>query len=392
MKVLSAEKAANKARIRSAVIKHAPEAEPLLAAESVDVDALKPHVESYVAKVVDPAVAESLKSYVRARQRDFARGIKRLKALLKDFDPTKLDGAAGEKRLDARKAWIAARDEALRVIFDKSIYPDANHGKSGQPTVDEKVERVKLHWPKFDRLVQKDLAKFLSMSVDEAKERLARLQQPMAMLDEVKPVLAARSLTDVSLAPAPVPALYEVLLCHRAGDVQGASNREGELSAWGQELLRRLQDEGVRAYNQAMGKKNPHKYGKQPIADEVSQVKITNDYRIMMGRTALEIDPRLVDSARGHSHDMTARGFFAHDSPVPGKRTPFVRMAKAGYPAAGGENIAMGYTSPQAAHNGWYNSSGHHRNILAPSWRAMGSGRDGKHWTQNFGSFGVVPR
>ena len=111
-----------------------------------------------------------------------------------------------------------------------------------------------------------------------------------------------------------------------------------------------------------------------------------------MGRQALQIDPRLVDSARGHSADMTRLGFFDHTSPIADKKSPFMRMAKAGYPAAGGENISLGSVTPKATHDAWYNSSGHHRNILSPSWTAMGSGQDGNHWTQNFGGFATLER
>ena len=37
------------------------------------------------------------------------------------------------------------------------------------------------------------------------------------------------------------------------------------------------------------------------------------------------------------------------------------------------------------AHKSWRGSSGHHRNLLNPSWVDMGTGRDGRNWTQNFG-------
>ena len=61
-------------------------------------------------------------------------------------------------------------------------------------------------------------------------------------------------------------------------------------------------------------------------------------------------------------------------------------MKLAGYQIAGGsENIYQGSGSPEAAHQGWIHSSGHHRNILTPAWVEMGSGSSGNLWTQNFG-------
>ena len=82
---------------------------------------------------------------------------------------------------------------------------------------------------------------------------------------------------------------------------------------------------------------------------------------------------------------MTRLDFFDHTSPVKGKEAFSDRILQAGYPNPGGENIYKGGRSPEAAHDGWYHSSGHHRNILAPHFTALGAGQDGDHWTQNFG-------
>ncbi len=121
--------------------------------------------------------------------------------------------------------------------------------------------------------------------------------------------------------------------------------------------------------------------------DEREQVRITNAYRIMMGhRRALHIQDQLTFAARGHSADMTRLGFFDHFSPVPGKRSPSDRIRAEGYPLAGAsENIHRGSGDPMGAHLSWRGSSGHHRNLLMPSWFDMGTGRDGRNWTQNFG-------
>ena len=51
-----------------------------------------------------------------------------------------------------------------------------------------------------------------------------------------------------------------------------------------------------------------------------------------------------------------------------------------------GENIAMGYATPQAVVNGWMNSSGHRANILSASYTQIGVGyvAQGNYWTQLF--------
>jgi uncharacterized protein YkwD len=121
---------------------------------------------------------------------------------------------------------------------------------------------------------------------------------------------------------------------------------------------------------------------------EREQVRITNEYRRMMGhRRVLRLHEKLVAAARGHSDDMSRLGFFDHfNNENPAKRTPMDRMLLAGYtntPCS--ENIHAGSGDPQGAHNGWVHSSGHHRNILMPGWSEMGTGQSGKYWTQNFG-------
>ncbi|MGE0708311.1 MAG: CAP domain-containing protein [Planctomycetota bacterium] len=370
------------ARLRAALSKHAPEA------AQASGDALRPYVAGYVAEVVAPAVDRALEQHLRTLARAQDRGVKRAAGLFKE--PGLFKGQVEDKRGKALERWATVRDAALKVIFDKSIYPDENHGRVGQPTVDEHVEKVRAAWAPFDRMVQKDLAKLLTLSSDEAQDLLAKLSAPAELYAEAAGRARARGLEVEELAAAPVGLLC--LLRYQAGQVPDALALAERLDAWEQELLRRVRDERVRAYNRGFKQKNPCSYGVKPAGEEVEQVRITNDYRIMMGRAALEIDPRLVKSARGHAADMTRLGFFDHTSPVAGKRSPSERMAQAGYPGYGGENISLGSVAPMATHLAWYNSSGHHRNILAPDYWAMGAGQDGQHWTQNFGQQGTLIR
>lgn len=119
---------------------------------------------------------------------------------------------------------------------------------------------------------------------------------------------------------------------------------------------------------------------------EREQVRITNEYRIMMGRRAIIIDDRLVKSARGHCEEMQRLGYFGHFSPIPERKTPDLRAKIEGYKgSAVSENCHRGSGHPRGAHNGWVHSSGHHRNLLRRFWTEMGTGQAGKHWTQNFG-------
>ena len=51
-----------------------------------------------------------------------------------------------------------------------------------------------------------------------------------------------------------------------------------------------------------------------------------------------------------------------------------------------GENIAMGYSSPDAVMTAWMNSAGHRANILSANFTTFGVGyvADGGYWTQWF--------
>jgi uncharacterized protein YkwD len=117
---------------------------------------------------------------------------------------------------------------------------------------------------------------------------------------------------------------------------------------------------------------------------EQDQCRITNEYRLMMGRWAVRLYPKLNLAARGHCEDMVAHGFFSHTSPVKGRETVMQRVTLQGMKPRGlSENIAIA-GGPQGAHDGWCRSPGHHRNILGARWRLMGPGNAGNRWCQNF--------
>ncbi|YCM42601.1 CAP domain-containing protein [Verrucomicrobiaceae bacterium 227] len=113
-------------------------------------------------------------------------------------------------------------------------------------------------------------------------------------------------------------------------------------------------------------------------------VREVNEWRLLLGLNALVLDPKLCDASRGHSEDMATVGFFAHESPVPGKKSPWDRASKAGTKASG-ENIYMGSENPAGANKGWFYSPGHHKNMFGAKHSRIGLGQYGRHWTQMFG-------
>jgi len=121
-------------------------------------------------------------------------------------------------------------------------------------------------------------------------------------------------------------------------------------------------------------------------AAERAQLRVTNDYRLMMGRRALALDERLLLSARDHCQEMYKCGYFGHSGATPETRSLPLRVRARGFTTdMVGENIARA-TSPQHAHSLWLHSSGHHRNILNEMWTVAGSAVAGDLFTQNFGA------
>jgi len=117
--------------------------------------------------------------------------------------------------------------------------------------------------------------------------------------------------------------------------------------------------------------------------EEARGIRRMNRIRILAGLRPLRIDLRLCDAARDHSKDMVEKHFFAHESPVPGKKTPWDRAKRFGT-TAHAENIAAGAATGAGAIQMWWHSPGHHKNMMGDHSR-VGLGRFRKTWTQLFG-------
>lgn len=124
---------------------------------------------------------------------------------------------------------------------------------------------------------------------------------------------------------------------------------------------------------------------KQLDPEEASGILMLNLIRIRVGIQPLAIDLKLGDASRDHSKDMRTLGFFAHESPVSGKTTPWDRAKLAGT-SASGENIFYGRSDHNSAIMAWWYSPGHFKNMMNPGFRRIGLGRVEGHWTQMFGS------
>ena len=117
-------------------------------------------------------------------------------------------------------------------------------------------------------------------------------------------------------------------------------------------------------------------------------VNMVNQERIKAGLKPLQVDMRLVQSARVKSQDMITNNYFSHVSPVYGNFTSLIRKYAPDYIYIG-ENIA-GNRTVEAAQSAFMNSTGHRKNILNPNYTHIGigivsGGPYGKMFTQHFG-------
>lgn len=113
----------------------------------------------------------------------------------------------------------------------------------------------------------------------------------------------------------------------------------------------------------------------------------------------------LTTAARHHSEDMAKNNLFQHDT-IPGSAyydsviqpKPWDRMKAEGYAYNGAaENIAAGYSSAQAVHLGWWNSTGHRKNLCHADLREVGNGyyywqssTYRRYYTMNLGRLGTT--
>ena len=120
-------------------------------------------------------------------------------------------------------------------------------------------------------------------------------------------------------------------------------------------------------------------------AYEQEVIRLVNEIRVNNGLKPLTYDWELSRVARYKSQDMKDNRYFSHNSPVYGSPFQMIRNFGISFRSAG-ENIAKGYSTPQAVVNGWMNSSGHRANILNAGYTHIGVGyvANGNYWTQMF--------
>ena len=108
-------------------------------------------------------------------------------------------------------------------------------------------------------------------------------------------------------------------------------------------------------------------------AFEMEVVRLVNEERTRAGLAPLEVDPGLMQFARGRSKDMVERGYFGHNDPVTGEVLA--------HRVSAGENITKLLSTTKFADRNaertlgnWINSDGHYENIMDPGAHKTGIG------------------
>jgi uncharacterized protein YkwD len=247
---------------------------------------------------------------------------------------------AGSIRKELHRKLEPARKHARAAIFSKTIYPDANHGKAGQPEVDKRVDAVRLLW-------EQPLSYCLPKR-EPVKEKWDDLLDLISVAGKYVGVPKATSLK-----------LRLEKECSEIINMRKFCSPKGSFD--------------ILSYN---------KNTKTTLTDDERGVlDLTNEYRMMLGFTPFRNKEALVQAARKHSQCMRDNNFFSHNCKIHGNMAARGRREGTGI---AGENIARGSRTSYQAFMGWYNSSGHHRNVLG-RFRHLGVGKAGTYWTEDFG-------
>jgi hypothetical protein len=113
-------------------------------------------------------------------------------------------------------------------------------------------------------------------------------------------------------------------------------------------------------------KQNPSKsaFAGNYSAQEVIQA--VNEERAKQNLPTLKVDQKLMEASKNKVDDMIANNYFAHISPIDGKKwSTFIRGSGYDYVEAG-ENLANGFDNVPDLVTAWMNSPTHRDNILNP--------------------------
>lgn len=102
-------------------------------------------------------------------------------------------------------------------------------------------------------------------------------------------------------------------------------------------------------------------------------IALTNGVRNSVGVPPLSVNAQLTNAAMAKSEHMSSLEYFSHFGPDGKKHVDFLKDAGYNF-AISGENLAVGFTTPDGVVNGWKKSPTHYANMIDPSYTETGVG------------------
>lgn len=102
-------------------------------------------------------------------------------------------------------------------------------------------------------------------------------------------------------------------------------------------------------------------------------IELTNIIRKNLKLTPLAESPLLNQAAEEKAQDMLLKQYFSHTGPDKKTLADWLKQIKYSFSVAG-ENLAIGFTSPEEVVNGWTRSPTHYQNMIDSDFKEIGVG------------------
>lgn len=109
------------------------------------------------------------------------------------------------------------------------------------------------------------------------------------------------------------------------------------------------------------------------VAQQEKVIELTNEVRAREGVLPVTYVEPLGKSSLYKAEDMAEKTYFEHVSPEGKKLRNFLKEVGYNYSVAG-ENLAVGFSSPEAMVNAWVESPTHFANLIDPDFKDIGVG------------------
>ncbi|MBU1092300.1 CAP domain-containing protein [Patescibacteria group bacterium] len=109
------------------------------------------------------------------------------------------------------------------------------------------------------------------------------------------------------------------------------------------------------------------------ISNEDQLIQLTNQIRTVRGIPVLAQNALLGESAQNKAEDMASKGYFDHADQDGNRMSYWMRSAGYDYLRAG-ENLAKGFSTPEAVIQAWLNSPTHYMNLVNDNYTEIGVG------------------